>query len=115
MMKRISIIAVSIVAGTFLVASGIYLFSSAHGLRDYASISIWCSIGVAVIGACMMSGSGGPRRSDDAHFQITAYQMNPDIEKFDRQDRERGGSLGLLVFISGVISGLLGYALYSIP
>ena len=62
----------------------------------------------------MISGSVGPRRSVDADLEMTIHQSHPHLEKLHRQDRERGASLGLLVFVSGAISGIIGYALYSL-
>lgn len=114
MLKRVSVTILSIVAGTFLVALVTFLFSAGHGLAAFSSILIWCSIGVAVMGGCMISGATGPRRSHDADLQSAAYQSNPDLAKLDRKEKERGASLGSAIFISGVISAAIGYALYSV-
>jgi len=52
MLKRSSIAVLSIVAGTLLTAWAVLLLSPAHGLREHASMIIWCSIGAGMIGGC---------------------------------------------------------------
>jgi hypothetical protein len=104
----------SIIVGTWLVASAIFLFSTPHNLRNFSSIVVWCSIAVAVIGGCMISGTSGPRRGDEADLYLAANKLNPDIARHDQKDRDDGASLGFLIFIAGIISGGLGYGLYSL-
>src|SRR5262245_30223970 len=70
MLKRASTTVGSIVAGTLLTAwVAILLLSPTHGLREYASMVIWCSIGAGVIGGCMVAGSVAFRRSDDVQLR----------------------------------------------
>jgi hypothetical protein len=54
----------TIVAAVLLGAvAAVLLLSPAHGLREYASMVIWCSIGAGVIGGCMIAGPAAFRRS----------------------------------------------------
>jgi hypothetical protein len=113
---RLSSILTTIVAVVLLSAvAAMLLLSPAHGLREYASMVIWCSVGTGVIGGCMIAGSVAARRSDDVQLRLTVYPMRPDLEVLDRQDGERGALLGLLMFIAGVIAGALGFGLFSLP
>ena len=115
MLKRSSIAVLSIVAVTLLTAWVTMLtLSPTPGLREYASMVLWCSIGAGVIGGCMVAGSVALRRSDDVHLRLMVYPMRPDLEKLDRQEGERGALLGLLVFVSAVIAGAIGAGLFSL-
>jgi hypothetical protein len=114
MLNRVLITVPAIVAVTLLSAAAVMLLlSPAHELREYASMVIWCSIGVGVIGSCMVAGSLVLRRSDDVHLRLTVYPTRSDLETLDRQDAERGALWGLLVFVSSVISGAIGFGLSS--
>jgi hypothetical protein len=113
MLKRVLTTVPAIVVGTLLSAAALMLLlSPAHGLREYGSMVIWCSIGVGVIGG-YMGGSVVFRRSDDVHLRLTVYPTRPDLETLDRQDGERGALWGLLVFVSAVIAGAIGFGLSS--
>lgn len=115
MLKRLSITVLIVVAGTLLsAAAAMLLLSPSYGLREYASMVIWCSIGAGVLGGCLVAGSVALRRSDDVHLRLTVYPMRPDLEKLDRYDGERGALLGLLVFVSAVIAGAIGFGLSSL-
>jgi hypothetical protein len=115
MLKRSSITVLSIVAGTLLVAwAAMLLVSPAHGVREYASMVVWCSVGAGVIGGVMVAGSVALRRSDDVHLRLIVYPMRPELEKLDRQEGERGAWFGLLVFVSAVITGAIGVGLSSL-
>ena len=114
MLKRVLTTVPAIVVGTLLSAAALMLLlSPAHGLREYGSMVIWCSIGVGVIAGCLITGSVVLRRSDDVHLRLTVYPTRPDLETLDRQDGERGALWGLLVFISAVIAGAMGFGLSS--
>ena len=114
MLKRVLTTVPAIVVGTLLGAAALMLLlSPAHGLREYGSMVIWCSIGVGVIGGYMGAGSVVFRRSDDVHLRLTVYPTRPDLETLDRQDGERGALWGLLVFVSAVIAGAIGFGLSS--
>jgi hypothetical protein len=116
MLDRILITVSAIVAVTLLAAAAaMLLLSPAPGLREYASMIIWCSVAAGVIGGCMVAGSVVSRRSDDVHLQLTVYPTSPDLETLDRQDGERGALWGLLVFVSAVITGGIGFGLSSFP
>jgi hypothetical protein len=115
MLRRSSIAVLSIVAGTLLTAwAATLLLSPTHGLREFASMVIWCSIGAGVIGGCMAAGSVAFRRSDDVQLRLTVYPMRPDLEKLDRLEGERGAWLGLLVFVAAVLAGAIGVGLSSL-
>jgi hypothetical protein len=115
MLKRSSITVLSIVAGTLLTAwVAMLLLSPIHGLRQYASMVIWCSIGAGVIGGCMGASSVAFRRSDDVQLRLTVYPMCPDLESFDRLEGERWAFLGLLVFVAAIIAGAIGAGLFSL-
>lgn len=101
-----------IVAGTWLIAGIIYACSSTEDARDFALIEVGCSVAVTTVGICVISGSGGPRRGD--HADLVIHQFNPEIEDLTRRDAERGGSFGIMCCISGILSGVMGYALYSL-
>ena len=116
MLTRVVIKVLAIVAVTLLSAiTAMLLLSQAYGSREYASMVIWCSIAVGVIGGCMVAGSVVLRRSDDVHLRLTVYPMRPDLETRDRQEGERGALWGLLVFVSAVIAGAIGFGLSSFP
>ena len=115
MLKRSSITVLSTVAGTLLTAwAAMPLLSPTHGLREYASMVIWCSIGAGVIGGCMIAGSVAFRRSDDVQLRLTVYPMRPDLERLDRLEGERGALFGLLVSVAAVIAGAIGVGLSSL-
>jgi hypothetical protein len=115
MLKRTSVTVLVVLAGTLLsAAAAMLLLSPAHGLREYASMVIWCSIGAGVIGGCLVAGSVALRRSDDVHLRLTVYPMRPDLEKLDRHDGERGAMLGLLVFVAALVAGAIGFGLSSL-
>src|SRR5262245_47980372 len=115
MLKRLSITILSIVAGTLLTAwVAMLLLSPTHGLRDYASMVIWCSIGAGVIGGCMVAGSVAFRRSDDVQLRLIVYPTRPDLESLDRLEGERGALFGLVVFVAAVIAGAIGVGLSSL-
>ena len=115
MLKRSSITILSIVAGTLLTAwVAMLLLSPTHGLREYASMVIWCSVGAGVVGGCTVAGSAAFRRSDDVQLRLTVYPMRPDLENLDRLEGERGAFLGLLVFVAAIIAGAIGLGLSSL-
>jgi len=115
MLKRSSITVLSIVAGALLTACvAMMLLSPIHGLRQYASMVIWCSIGAGVIGGCMVASSLAFRRSDDVQLRLTVYPMRPDLERLDRLEGERGALFGLLVFVAAIIAGAIGVGLFSL-
>ena len=115
MLKRSSITVLSIVAGTLLTAwVAMLLLSPTHGLREYAAMVIWCSIGAGVIGGCMVAGSVAFRRSDDVQLRLTVYPMRPDLASLDRLEGERGAFFGLLVFVAAIIAGAIGVGLSSL-
>jgi hypothetical protein len=115
MLKRSSITVLSIVAGTLLTAwVAMLLLSPMHGLREYASMVIWCSVGAGVIGGCMIAGSVAFRRSDDVQLRLTVYPMRPDLETLDRLEGERAALFGLLVFLAAVMAGAIGVGLSSL-
>ena len=112
MLKRSSITVLSLVAGTLLTAwVAMLLLSPTHGLREYASMVIWCSIGAGVIGGCIVAGSVVFRRSDDVQLRLTVYPMRPDLERLDRLEGERGAWFGLLVFVAAAMAGAIGVGL----
>jgi hypothetical protein len=56
MLKSSSITVLSTVAATLLTAGAVMLLlSSTHGLREYASMVIWCSVGAGAIGVGLSS------------------------------------------------------------
>src|SRR5262245_20865444 len=115
MLKRSSITILSIVAGALLTAwVTMLLLSSTHGLREYASMVIWCSVGACVIGGCMVAGSVAFRRSDDVQLRLTVYPMRPHLESRDRLEGEQGALFGLFVFVAAVIAGAIGVGLSSL-
>jgi len=95
---------------TALVA--MLLLSPIHGLRQYASMVIWCSIGASVMGGCMVAGSVAFRRSDDVQLRLTVYPTRPDLESLDRLEGERGALFGLFVFVAA--AGVIGVGLSSL-
>ena len=112
MLTRSPIVGLAVVVGTLLAAwAAALLVSSDHGLREYASMVIWCSIGVGVIGGSMVAGGVGFRRSDDVHVRLIVYPLRPDLEKLDRHEGERGAWSGLLVFVAAIIAGAIGVGL----
>jgi hypothetical protein len=115
MLMRSSLTVLSIVVGTLLTAwAAMVLLSPTHGLREFASMVIWCSIAAGVIGGCMVAGSVAFRRSDDVQLRLTVYPMRPDLEKLDRLEGERGALFGLLVFVAAVIAAAIGIGLSSL-
>ena len=80
MLTRVVIRVLAIVAVTLLSAvAAMLLLSQAYGSREYASMVIWCSIAVGVIGGYMIAGSVVFRRSNDVHLRLTVYPMRPDL------------------------------------
>jgi hypothetical protein len=115
MLKSSSITVLSTVAATLLTAGAVMLLlSSTHGLREYASMVIWCSVGAGVIGGCLIAGSVAFRRSDDVQLRLTVYPMRPDLETLDRLEGERAALFGLLVFLAAVMAGAIGVGLSSL-
>ena len=115
MLNRSSITVLSIVAGTLFTAwAASMLLSPTHGLREYASMVIWCSVGAGVIGGCLIAASAAFRRSDDVQLRLTVYPMRPDLERLDRLEGERGALFGLLVFLAALIAGAIGAGLSSL-
>jgi len=114
MLKRIILTIASISGGTLIIALIIFYFSPAQSVREFSSIAIYCSIVVALIGASMFlsMGVGGPAPSDEEYTRLMIARSHPEIDKADREDAERGGSLGLDIFGSGVFSGGIGVGLY---
>ena len=75
---------------------------------------MWCSIGVGVVGGCMVAGSTAFRRSDDVQLRLTVYPIRPGLESLDRLEGERGAVFGLLVFVAALIAGVIGAGLSSL-
>ena len=91
MLTRVVIKVLAIVAVTLLSAvAAMLLLSQAYGSREYASMVIWCSIAVGVIGGCMVAGSVVLPRSNDVHLRLTVYPMRPDLE--DATGRKESGA-----------------------
>ena len=75
MLTQVAIKVPAIVAIPLLSAvAAMLLLSPAYGLREYASMVIWRSIAIGVIGGCMVAGSVVLRRSDDVHLRLRRYR-----------------------------------------
>ena len=94
------------------IAFGIFLFTDERGLHGYATVLIYCSMGVAILAGLALMGSSGPRRAHDEHLHFTVG--DEEARRIDHADRERGVSFGLILFVVALLSGTTGYVLANI-
>ena len=99
----------SLAAVVAALAFGVFLFTAERGIHGYASVLILCSFVVASLGGLMAYGAAGPRSPDGEYLHSAT--STEETRQIDRADRQRGMSVGLLVFFAGMLTGVVGYVL----
>jgi hypothetical protein len=104
MLRAVSIIA-GLIASVALVALCIFWFSDQHGLYGYASVLIYCALGLIVLSGMLFAGSTGPRHPQDEYLHRAT--STEETHEIDRNTREEGLSAGLILFLVASYPALL--------
>jgi len=97
-----------------IIAFAVFLVTDQRGLFGYASVLIYCSLGIGVLGGLSLMGSGSPRHVNEEFMR--AVTSDEDTRRIHQSNREQGLSFGLVLFLVAILSGVSGYVLnYSHP
>jgi hypothetical protein len=108
-MLRAVLLITSLAAAVAALAFGVFLFTAERGIHGYASVLLPCSFVVASLGGLMAYGAAGPRSTNSEYLHSAT--STEETRRIDREDRQRGTSIGLLIFFAGVLTGVVGYVL----
>jgi hypothetical protein len=95
-------------SGIAVLALGVLCFIPGQGLLGYATALIYTAFGVGVIAAFIVTGAGDWRAAAEV---AQSMAVSDTVGRIDAADRQRGLSIGLVLFFSAVLAGLLGYGL----
>jgi hypothetical protein len=94
--------------GIAVLAIGVLFFMQGQGLRGYAIALIYTAFGVGVMAAFMVTGAADWRAAAEV---AQSMAVSDKASRIDYIDRQRGLCIGLVLFFSAVLAGLLGYVL----
>ena len=77
-------------------------------MRGYGSALILCSFVVGALGGLMLSGAAS-REPEDVYLQSAA--SGEEVRRINNADSWRGFSVGLLILLTAIFTGLAGYLL----
>jgi hypothetical protein len=95
-------------SGIAVLAIGVLFFIPGQGLHGYATALVYTAFGVGVMAALMVAGAGDWRAAAEV---AQSMAVSDTARRIDAADRQRGLSIGLVLFFSAVLAGLLGYGL----
>jgi hypothetical protein len=95
-------------SGIAVLAIGVLFFIPGQGLLGYGTALIYTAFGVGVIAAFIVTGAGDWRAAAEV---AQSMAVSDTVGRIDAADRQRGLSIGLVLFFSAVLAGLLGYGL----
>ena len=94
--------------GIAVLALGVLFLIPGQGLLGYATALIDTAFGVGVIAALIVTGAGDWRAAVEV---AQSMAVSHTVGRIDAADRQCGLSIGLVLFCSAVLAGLLGYGL----
>lgn len=104
-LKHLALITLSTSLLIHLVAAAICFRFFAFTAKEYGTVLFWAAAGFAMLGVAF---SSGPTASGGASGPVAQYTSPGSPEDYDRIDRERAFSLGLLLFSISAINCTIG-------
>jgi hypothetical protein len=95
-------------SGIAVIAIGVQFFIPGQGLLGYATALIYTAFGVGVVAVFIVTGAGDWRAAAEV---AQSMAVSDTVGRINAADRQRGLSIGLVLFFSAVLAGLLGYGL----